>query len=117
VPGDEAIVLALRRIIEHPPEPPPVLEFVVEKDDSGALMRLLWQESLPDLVRADLPVNDLMAWLVSKHSDRNTSDVLAGFSGLLFHRDFHAVFTEQDAHSYKTTDGEITGSPLSLFEK
>jgi hypothetical protein len=43
--------------------------------------------------------------------------VLAGFSGLLFHRDFRAVFTEQDAHSYKTTDGEITGSPLSLFEK
>jgi len=117
VPGDVAIVLALRRVIEHPPEPPPVLEFVAEKDDPGALMRLLWLESLPDLVRADLPVNDLMTWFVSKHSDRNTSDVLAGFSGLLFHRDFHAVFAEQDARIYKTTDGEITGSPLSLFEK
>jgi hypothetical protein len=117
VPGDAAIVLALRRVFEHPPEPPPVLEFVAEKDDPGALVRLLWLDSLPELVRADLPVEDLMKWFVAKHSERNTSDVLAGFSGLLFHRDFRAVFTDQTPHAYMTADGEITGSPLALTSK
>ncbi len=34
-------------------------------------VRLLWLDSLPDLVRADLPVEDLMEWLVSKHPRRN----------------------------------------------
>jgi hypothetical protein len=40
VPGDAAISLALRRVIEHPPEPPPVLEFEAERGRSrrtGAL--------------------------------------------------------------------------------
>ncbi len=114
VPSDAAIALALRRVIEHPPEPPPVLEFVAEKDDPGALIRLLWLDSLPDLVRTDLPLEDLMAWFVSKHPGHNTSEVLAGFSGLLYHRDFRAVFTEQAPCTYATTDGEITGSPLAL---
>lgn len=117
VPGDAAIALALRRVFEHPPEPPPVLEFVAEKDDPGALVRLLWLDSLPELVRADLPVEDLMKWFVAKHSERNTSDVLAGFCGLLFHRDFRAVFTDQIPHAYTTADGEITGSPLALTSK
>jgi hypothetical protein len=117
VPGDAAIVLALRRVFEHPPEPPPVLEFVDEKDDPGALVRLLWLDALPELVRADLPVEDLMKWFVAKHSERNTSDVLAGFSGLLFHRDFRAVFTDQTPYAYMTADGEITGSPLALTSK
>jgi hypothetical protein len=114
VPGDAAITLALRRVLEHPPEPPPVLEMANEKEDPGALIRLQWLDSLPDVVRADLPVNDLMDWLVSKHPGRSTSDVLAGFSGLLYHREFRAIFNEQDQRSYATSDGEITGSPLTL---
>jgi len=114
VPSDAAIALALRRVIEHPPAPAPVLEFVAERDDPAALIHLLWLDSLPDLVRADLPVEDLMQWLVSKHPGRKTSDVLAGFSGLLYHREFRAAFTEQEPRSYTTTDGEIMGSPLIL---
>jgi hypothetical protein len=114
VPGDAAIVMALQRVIENPPEPPPILEFVADKDDPAALVRLLWLDSLPDLVRADLPVEDLMKWFVSKQPGHNTSEVLAGFSGLLYHREFRAAFTEQEPHSYITTDGEITGAPLTL---
>jgi hypothetical protein len=117
VPGDAAIAMALRRVFEHPPEPSPVLQFAAENDDPGALLRLRWLESLPELVRADLPVDDLMMWLVAKHSERSTSDVLAGFSGLLFHRDFRAVFTERTPDTYITADGEITGSPLTLASK
>jgi hypothetical protein len=117
VPGASAISLALRRVLEHPPEKSPVLEFAAEKDDPGALLRLLWLDSLPELVRPDLPVEDLMRWLVANHSERSTSDMLAGFSGLVFHRDFRAVFTDQAPHAYTTADGEITGSPLALASK
>lgn len=115
VPSDAAIMLALRRVIENPPEPPPVLEFAAEKENPGALVRLMWLDSLPDLVRGDLPVEDLMGWLVEKYPERDTSDVLAGFSGLLFHNDFQAAFTDEKPHAYNTTDGEIEASPLTLI--
>ncbi len=114
VPSDAAIELALRRVIEHPPEPPPVLEFTAEKENPDEMVRLMWLDSLPDLVREDLPLEDLMAWLVKKYPGRDTSDVLAGFSGLLFHRDFQGTFADENPHAYHTTDGEIKASPLTL---
>ena len=114
VPSDTAIALALRRVIEHTPEPPPVLEFAAEKEDPRALVRLMWLDSLPDLVRGDLPVEDLMGWLVKKNPELDTSDMLAGFSGLVFHRDFQAAFADKEPHAYDTTDGEIKASPLTL---
>jgi hypothetical protein len=114
VPGDAAIRLAFRRLVDYPPEPPPVLEFTTEKESPIALQRLMWLDSLPDRVRADLPVEDLLGWLVDKNPERDTSDVLAGFSGLVFHRDFHAAFTEQLPQAYDTADGEIKAVPVSL---
>ena len=114
VPGDAAIAMALRRVIEHPPEPAPVLEFSAEEEDPSALIRLTWLDSLPDSVRGQVPVEDLLGWLVANHPGRDTSDVLAGFSGLFFHRDFHAVFTEQTPRVYKTGDGVIEAAPLKL---
>src|SRR5438093_8945551 len=41
VPSDTAILLALRRVIDHPPELPPVLQFAAEKEDPSALVRLM----------------------------------------------------------------------------
>ena len=114
VPGDAAIALALQRVVEHPPEPAPVLEFNIEREDPAALVRVMWLDSLPELVRADLPVADLLEWLLQKHPERNTPDVLAGFSELVFHRDFQAVFTDRTQNTYTTADGEITASPLVL---
>jgi hypothetical protein len=114
VPGDAAISLALHRVIEHPPEPPPVLEFAAEREDPSELVRLMWLDSLPELVREELPVEDLMGWLLEKYPERNTADVLGGFSGLVFHRDFQAAFTDEKLNTYKTTDGEIEASPLIL---
>jgi hypothetical protein len=114
VPGDAAIALALRRVVEHPPEPPPVLEFASEEDNPRALARLRWLDELPDTARAELPLEDLMDWLVRKYPSRDTSDVLAGFSTLVFARDFQAAFTDQAPRAYDTADGEIQGSPLRL---
>ncbi len=114
VPGDAAIALVLRRVIEHPPEPPPVLVFTAEKEDPHALVRLRWLDSLSDLVHNDLPVEDLMGWLVKKYPERDTSDVLAGFSGLVYHPDFRAAFNDQTPRAYDTSDGEIKASPLTL---
>jgi len=114
VPSDAAIVLALRRVIEYPPEPPPVMEFAAEKEEPDALVRLKWLDSLPDFVRGDLPVEDLMGWLLEKYPDRDTSEVLAGFTALVFHRDFQATFTDGTRHTYDTADGEIKASPLTL---
>jgi hypothetical protein len=59
-------------------------------------------------------VNDLLGWLLEKHPERNTPDLLAGFSELVFHRDFQAVFTDQTPNTYPTADGEICASPLVL---
>jgi hypothetical protein len=114
VPGDAAIALALRRVIEHPPEPPPVLALAGEMENPPALMRLTWLDALPDTVRDELPVADLMGWLLEKYPGRDTSDVLAGFSALVFHRDFQAAFTDQTPHAYDTADGEIKAFPLTL---
>ncbi len=114
VPSDAAIALALRRVVDHPPQPPPVVQFSTEKDNPTELVRLMWLDSLPDLVRGDLPLQDLMAWLVRKFPERDTSDVLTGFSGLLFHRDFQAAFADATPRAYHTPDGEITASPLTL---
>ena len=114
VPSDAAIILALRRVVEHPPEPPPVLELSNEKEDPGALLRLMWLDSLPELVRAESPVEDLMSWLVTKHPNPNASDVLSGFSKLIFQRGFSAVFGDQTPHTYMVDDGEIAASPVTL---
>src|SRR5438552_18378300 len=64
VPSVAAILATLRRIIEFPPEPPPILELKIEEEAPGALARLRWLESLPDLVGEKLPVSDLLEWLV-----------------------------------------------------
>jgi hypothetical protein len=114
VPGDAAITLALRRVIEHPPEPPPVLEFAAEQENPRALMRLRWLDALPETVRGDLPVQDLIGWLVAKYPERDTSDLLAGLSALVFDREFQAAFIDQVPRAYETRDGELEAVPLTL---
>jgi hypothetical protein len=114
VPGDAAIALALRRAIEHPPEPPPLLEFAAEQENPRALARLRWLEALPETARGGLPLEDLLGWLVEKYPEKDTSDVLAGFSALVFDGAFQAAFAGQTPRAYLTRDGEITAFPLTL---
>ena len=114
VPGDAAIALALRRVIEHPPEPPPVLEFATEESMPDALVRRLWLDALPESVRPELPVEDLLNWLVERHPGKDTAQVLAGFSELIFDTAFQAAFTDHAPRGYTTADGSLEASPVQL---
>jgi len=114
VPSDTAILVTLRRVIEHPPEPPPVLKFRAEDEAPEALLRLIWLESLPNRVTENLPVQDLLAWLAENCSGRNISDVLAALSVLVFHSDFNATFTDREPRTYDLEGGEIAASPVTL---
>jgi hypothetical protein len=114
VPSDAAILVTLRRVIEFPPELPPVLELTAEEEAPDALVRLLWLESLPTRVSENLPVQDLVDWLAENCSGRGISDVLAAFSVLVFHPDFHATFTDREPRTYDIAGGEITASPVTL---
>jgi len=115
VPGDAAIALALRRVIEHPPEPPPVLEFAAEESMPDALVRRLWLDALPESVRPELPVEDLIGWLVDRHPGKDTAQVLAGFTELIFDTAFQAAFTDRAPRGYTTADGSLEASPVQLI--
>lgn len=114
VPGDPAISLALRRVFEHPPEPPPRLELGAEPGAPSALQRLEWLESLPQLARTETPVTDLLEWLKAHHPEPTTADMLAGFSHLIFHPDFKARFEEAPPRAYGLPDGTIEAAPVQL---
>jgi hypothetical protein len=114
VPGDAAIALALRRVIEHPPEPPPVLDLATEQPTPEELARLRWLDALPDQVRPELPLSDLLGWIVQRHPERDTAAVLAGFTALVFHNQFEAQFSETDPNEYLTTTGSIRARAVLL---
>ena len=114
VPGDAAIALALRRVIEHPPEPPPVLDLTTEETTPDELVRRLWLDQLPDHIRPELPLLDLLDWIVKRHPEKNTSAILAGFTALVFHHDFDARFSETQPNEYATANGSINARPVQL---
>ena len=114
VPGDAAIALAVRRVIEHPPEPPPVLDLTTEETTPQELVRRLWLDSLPDQVRPDLPLPDLLDWLVKRHPEKDTSTVLAGFTALVFHDEYEARFSEAEPNDYVTSNGAVHARPVQL---
>jgi hypothetical protein len=114
VPGDAAIGLSIRRIIEHPPEPPPVLDLSKEDPAPDELARRRWLDALPDRVRPMLPLDDLLDWLVREHPDKDTTEVLSGFTELIFHSEFDARFAGAERKNYPTTTGQLTASPVQL---
>lgn len=114
VPGDAAIELALSRVFQHPPEPPPVLELTAEEAAPDALVRRRWLDALPTQAEAALPVEDLLRWLTEIHPERPTAQVLAGFSTLLFHPRFQAQFSATPPREYPTADGRLEASPVQL---
>jgi hypothetical protein len=114
VPGDAAIALALRRVIEHPPEPPPMLDLTTEETTPDELVRRLWLDQLPDHIRPELPLLDLLDWIVKRHPEKNTSAILAGFTALVFHHDFDARFSETQPNEYATANGSINARPVQL---
>lgn len=114
VPGDGAIVSALRRVIEHPPEEAPIISREGSSETPPGLVRKLWMDKLAEEVKDDLPVEDLLAWLAERYPSKNTSEILGGFSRLIFRDDFRATFTENSESEYSTSDGSLRGNPLRL---
>ncbi len=114
VPGDAAIVLALRRVIEHPPEAPPVLDIATEQPTPEELARLLWLDSLPYQVLPELPLGDLLGWIVKRHPEKDVAAVLAGFTALVFHDQFEARFSEAAPNVYPTANGSIQARAVQL---
>ena len=114
VPSDAAIERALRAVIEHPPEPPPVLALHSEEETPAAFLRHLWLEELPAEARPQIPVADLLGWMVHRYPQRDTADTLAGFTRLIFDPQFSARFTGAAAVAHKTADGQLDASPVEL---
>lgn len=114
VPADTAIERALRAVIEHPPEPPPVLALDSEEESPTAYQRHLWLEDLPTEVQVQLPLTDLLKWMVLSYPQRDTADTLAGFTRLIFDSRFAARFADSGSVPYKTADGELDANPVEL---
>jgi hypothetical protein len=114
VPSDAAIERALRAVIEHPPEPAPVLELHTEETAPVAYLRHLWLEGLAAELRPILPVPDLLDWIVRNHPQRDIADTLAGFTRLVFDPEFSARFTDGTPVAYGTPDGQLQASPVEL---
>jgi hypothetical protein len=114
VPGDDAIALAVRRVIEHPPEPAPIVVLEETSETPPALVRRLWLDGLPDEVAGALPVNDLLGWLAQRHPHKSAGELVGGFTRLVFHDQFRATFTAEPEREYPATDGSLHGHPVRL---
>jgi hypothetical protein len=115
VPGDAAIALALRRIVEHPPADPPIMDWTKEDSEPEALARRLWLDALPDRVRPNLPVDDLLAWIVREHPEMEIAEILSGLTELVFHKEFDARFEGTATREYSTANGTLSARPVQLL--
>ena len=70
---------------------------------------------LTDLAQPQLPVEDLLGWLVERHPGKDTAQVLAGFTELIFDTTFQAAFTDRASRGYTTADGSLEASPVQLI--
>jgi hypothetical protein len=114
VPGDEAIRKCVRRIVEHPPEPPPVILLEQDLETPPALVRRLWLDQLPGEVALALPLDDLLGWLSQRYPAKPTAEIVAGFGRLIFDDELRATFQDASARIYTTADGLLEARPLKL---
>jgi hypothetical protein len=89
-----ALRLVLERVILQPPEPPPVVNFNEKEIEPAAAAHQRWLDSLPERARAEVPIDDLLGWVVAQHPDQETNELLAGFAAVFFMRSLMA--TSQD---------------------
>lgn len=114
VPSDGAIERCVRNLVDFPPEPPPTVDLDGDETTPDDLIRQQWLSRLPDDLRGDLPVNDLLAWIRRRHPEKSTDDVLAAFTHLVYHGAFSAYFTNGDWADYLTSDGLLRACPTEL---
>ena len=116
-PSDAAISRALFRLIRTPPARPPRLRLPSVGNEPPAKRRRQWLDTLPASITPELPVADLVGWIVRRHPEKNNSDVLAGFTKLLYHRNFRGEFSGTERIRYATADGALRGFPVRLAGK
>lgn len=112
--SDKAITGAVERVLNNPPAPPPTINLSNSRKVPAALQHRRWLNSLPNEIANDLPVTDLLAWLITQYPQSNTSQVLAGFSTLFYHKRFRARFTGETIVSYETSRHLIRAYPVRL---
>ena len=114
VPGDDAIELALRRVIAYPPEAAPRVDLTGSPEVRVELLRRQWLDSMPKQAREALPIADLLGWLSERHPDKSTSELLSAFTMLLFHSGLDGEFANTGERDYPIKDAVVHGYPLRL---
>jgi hypothetical protein len=116
-PTDAALALAFARISEGPPPAPPIVRRPVSGLEPEGKRRHAWLESVLAAAENETPLTDILDWLTSRHPDRSTTEVLAGFTRLFFHSRFRANFHDAPPRLYRTADGELHAHPVALQRK
>lgn len=111
---DSAIKSVLERIIHQPPELPPVVNFNEGTQEPAGMRQRRWLDSLPDRVAAELPIEDLLGWLTKNYGESSTSEILAGFSTLVFHERFRSQFANGPIRDYETPDHVLRARPVHV---
>lgn len=113
-PTDAVLRHVINEVISHPPTPPPVLSMEENADTPPDYVRLLWLNALPDALREELPVKDLTAWITGTFPEKGTSDMLLGLSRLLFDPTMDVQFKGGKQKHYRTRDGVLEVSTISI---
>lgn len=113
-PTDEVLRHIIDEVINHPPVPPPTLTITESADTPPDYVRLLWLNDLPNILQDELPVKDLTAWLTQSFPDKGTADALLGLSKLLFDPKLDVEFKGGKSRSYRTRDGMLEATTISI---
>lgn len=113
-PTDSVLRHVINEVVSHPPTPPPVLSMEENGDTPPDYVRLLWLNGLATDLREELPVKDLTAWITGTFPEKGTSDMLLGLSRLLFDPTMDVQFKGGKQKQYRTRDGVLEVSTISI---
>lgn len=113
-PTDAVLRHVINEVVSHPPAPPPVLSMEENGDTPPDYVRLLWLNGLATDLREELPVKDLTAWITGTFPEKGTSDMLLGLSRLLFDPTMDVQFKGGKQKQYRTRDGVLEVSTISI---
>ncbi len=113
-PTDEVLRQIVDHVITHPPIAPPLLNTTESADTPPDYVRLLWLNELPQMLHEDLPVKDLTKWITNNFPEKGTADALLGLSKLLFDPELEVSFREGKTKQYRTRDGVLEATSISI---
>ncbi|MEO8067803.1 MAG: hypothetical protein ABI599_08945 [Flavobacteriales bacterium] len=113
-PTDAVIRTTIHHVIAHPPQPPPSLNMQETAGTPDDYVRLLWLNGLQQAIKEELPVKDLTDWLVRSFPEKGTADALLGLGRLLFDPELDIIFKESKPRKYRTRDGVLEATTISV---